>query len=108
MRLTFATSLARPIAHQRASGAPHGTYNVSNGGEAASWAQIAQRVYRQVGADAGSVTPVSTEASFASRTGVAPRPRPSAMRLAKLEATGFAPRDQFALLEEFVAALPAD
>ncbi len=107
-RLTFASELARAIDHLLASGAPHGTYNVSNGGEAASWAQIAQRVYRQVGADAGSVTPVSTEAYFASRTGVAPRPRHSAMRLAKLEATGFAPRDQFALLEEFVAALPAD
>ncbi|HET8867892.1 MAG TPA: bifunctional dTDP-4-dehydrorhamnose 3,5-epimerase family protein/NAD(P)-dependent oxidoreductase [Agrococcus sp.] len=106
-RLTFASELARAIDHLLVSGAPYGTYNVSNGGEAASWAQIAQRVYRLVGADAGSVSPVSTEAYFASRTGIAPRPRHSAMRLAKLEATGFAPRDQFELLEEFVAALPA-
>jgi len=107
-RLTFATELAAAIDHLLTTGAPYGTYNVSSGGDAASWAQIAQRVFSLVGADAGSVTPVTTEAYFASRSGVAPRPRHSAMRLAKLEATGFAPRDQFALLEEYVATLPND
>jgi dTDP-4-dehydrorhamnose 3,5-epimerase/reductase len=106
-RLTFAPELARAIDHLLTSGAAHGIYNVSSGGEATSWAQIARRVYHLVGADADSITPVTTEAYDASRTGVAPRPRHSAMRLAKLEATGFAPRDQFELLEEFVATLPA-
>lgn len=107
-RLTFTSELARAIDHLLASGAPHGTYNVSSSGEAASWAQIARRVFALVGADADSVTPVTTDAYFASRSGIAPRPRHSAMRLAKLEATGFAPRDQFELLEEFVAALPTE
>ena len=107
-RLTFASELARAIDHLLVSGAPHGTYNVSSSGQAASWAQIAQRVYGLVGAEPGAVTPVSTEAYYAAKDGIAPRPRHSAMRLAKLEATGFAPRDQFELLEQFVAALPGE
>ncbi|WP_206447309.1 sugar nucleotide-binding protein [Agrococcus sp. KRD186] len=106
-RLTFAPELARAIDHLLATGAPHGTYNVSSGGHAASWAQIAKRVFSLMGADAEGVKPVTTDDYDASRSGVAPRPRHSAMRLAKLEATGFAPRDQFELLEEFVAMLPA-
>ncbi len=106
-RLTFASELSRAIDHLLRTGAPHGLYNVSNGGEAVSWATIARRVFELVGRDAASVAPVSTEEYFASRTGVAPRPRHSAMRLAKLEATGFEPRDQFAMLEEYVRALPA-
>ncbi|WP_306232669.1 bifunctional dTDP-4-dehydrorhamnose 3,5-epimerase family protein/NAD(P)-dependent oxidoreductase [Agrococcus beijingensis] len=105
-RLTFASELARAIDHLLASGAEHGVYNVSNGGEPTSWAEIARRVFSLTGHDASAVTPISTERYDASRAGVAPRPRHSAMRLAKLEATGFAPRDQFAMLEEYVASLP--
>jgi dTDP-4-dehydrorhamnose 3,5-epimerase/reductase len=106
-RLTFASELARAIDHLLSVGAPHGLYNVSNGGDAVSWATIARRVFELVGSDPASVSPVSTEEYFASRTG-APRPRHSAMRLAKLEATGFTPRDQLAMLEEYVRALPGD
>lgn len=107
-RLTFASELARAIEHLLSGGADYGTYNVSGSGEAVSWAQIARRVYAQLGADAESVTPVTTEAYYASRTGVAPRPRHSTLALAKLEATGFVPRDHLSQLEEHVAQLPAD
>ena len=105
-RLTFADELARSIDHLLALGAPHGTYNVSNGGQPASWAQIARRVFRLAGAAEDSVTPVTTDEYFSSRPGTAPRPKHSTLSLAKLEATGFAPRDQFALLDEYVATLP--
>jgi len=105
-RLTFASELARAIDHLLRVEAPHGLYNVSNGGEPVSWAEIARRVFELSGNDGASVSPVSTEAYFATKTGIAPRPRHSAMRLAKLESTGFEPRDQFAMLEEYVRALP--
>ena len=105
-RLTFASELALAIDHLLAGGAPYGVYNVSNGGQPASWAQIARRVFALLGAQEGSVSPVSTEEYAASRPRTAPRPRHSAMSLAKLESTGFAPRDQFEMLDEYVAALP--
>jgi dTDP-4-dehydrorhamnose 3,5-epimerase/reductase len=105
-RLTFAAELARAIDHLLESRAPHGTYNVSNGGDAASWADIAKRVFERTGHDASRVTPVTTTDYYAGKEGIAPRPLQSAMSLAKLEATGFAPRDQFEMLEEYVQALP--
>ncbi|MDR7235042.1 bifunctional dTDP-4-dehydrorhamnose 3,5-epimerase family protein/NAD(P)-dependent oxidoreductase [Agrococcus sp. BE272] len=106
-RLTFADELARAIDHLLTIRPASGVYNASNGGEPASWAAIARRVFALVGADEGAVRPVTTDAYFASKTGIAPRPRHSALSLAKLEATGFEPRDQLAMLEEFVTSLPS-
>ncbi len=104
-RLTFASELARAIDHLLASGAPFGTYNVTNGGAAMSWADIARRVFERTGHDASRVTPVTTAEYDAGKEGVAPRPLHSALSLAKLEATGFAPRDQLAMLDEQLASL---
>ncbi|MFA4840783.1 MAG: bifunctional dTDP-4-dehydrorhamnose 3,5-epimerase family protein/NAD(P)-dependent oxidoreductase [Agrococcus sp.] len=104
-RLTFASELARAIDHLLAAGAPFGTYNVSNGGEPASWADIAKRVFDRAGHDASRVTPVTTEEYYAGKDGIAPRPLRSALDLAKLEATGFAPRPQLEMLDEYVAQL---
>lgn len=104
-RLTFASELARAIDHLLATRAPFGTYNVSNGGEPASWADIAARVFERAGHDASRVTPVTTEAYYAGKQGIAPRPLHSALDLAKLEATGFEPRPQLEMLDEYVARL---
>ena len=50
--------------------------------------------------------PVSTAEYYASAKGpVAPRPAHSALDLAKLEATGFSPRDWEEQLEEYLAQL---
>ena len=93
-RLTFTADLARGIRHLLDVDAPAGVYNLTGGGEAVSWAQIAAEVYAQTGHDPAQVTGVSTEEYFASASGaVAPRPRWSVLDLAKIEATGFAPRD---------------
>lgn len=93
-RLTFTADLARGIRHLLDVEAPAGVYNLTGGGEAVSWAQIAAEVYAQTGHDRAQVTGVSTEEYFASASGaVAPRPRWSVLDLAKIEATGFAPRD---------------
>jgi dTDP-4-dehydrorhamnose reductase len=104
-RLTFASELARAIDHLLASRAPFGTYNVSNGGEPASWADIAARVFERTGHDASRVTPVTTAEYYAGKDGIAPRPLQSTLSLAKLESTGFEPRDQLEMLDEFVRSL---
>lgn len=104
-RLTFASELARAIDHLLGTEAPYGTYNVSNGGEPASWAEIAARVFELTGHDPAAVTPVTTAEYFASREGVAPRPSNSALALGKLRATGFEPADQHEALAAFVATL---
>ncbi len=103
-RLTFTGDLARGIRHLLDVEAPAGVYNLTGGGDAASWAQIAAEVYAQTGHDGAQVTGVSTEEYFASASGpVAPRPRWSVLDLAKIEATGFAPRDWRDSLRDYLS-----
>ena len=103
-RLTFTDDIARGILHLVRSGAPFGVYNLTCGGAAASWADIARSVFELTGHEPGRVTGVSTADYFASATGeVAPRPHNSALDLAKIEATGFAVRDGRAALSSYLA-----
>lgn len=91
-RLTFTTDLARAIAHLLATGAPHGTYNVTGTGAPQSWADIAADVFRLSGHDGSLVTGVSTDDYFANAEApVAPRPRNSVLSTTKIENTGFTP-----------------
>ena len=102
-RLTFADEIARGIRHLVDTGAPFGTYNLSNAGEPASWAELAKRIFAAVGADPGAVTPVTTGQYFAGKQ-VSPRPLNSLLDLTRIEATGFAPLDQFEALDRYLAA----
>ena len=105
-RLTFTDEIARGILHLLSTSAPYGTYNLTGGGEPSSWADVAREVFRLRGADPDAVTPVTTEEYFAGATApVAPRPRWSVLDLAKIEATGFMPRDAAESLRDYVAAL---
>lgn len=45
-RLTFTADLAAGIKHLLDVEAPYGTYNISNDGDPASWADIAKEVYK--------------------------------------------------------------
>jgi dTDP-4-dehydrorhamnose 3,5-epimerase len=99
-RLTFADELARATRHLVDTGAPYGTYHVSNGGPVMSWADIAQEVFHLSGRDRRDVGRTSTEAYGAGRT-MAPRPRHSTLDLAKLEATGFRPEDALVALRRY-------
>ena len=103
-RLTFTTELSRATAHLLSTKAAPGTYNVSNGGEAMSWAEIAQAVFERSGRAAGDVTPVSTDDYYAGKTGIAPRPLQSAMSLAKIRSTGFEPEDAMAALDRYLGS----
>lgn len=92
-RLTFARELARATRHLLGSGAPYGTYNVTNAGPAMSWAEVAAEVFRHCGRDPADVRPVST-AQYAARRGpLAPRPASSVLSLDKLRASGYSPAD---------------
>ncbi|QCU77559.1 NAD-dependent epimerase/dehydratase family protein [Citricoccus sp. SGAir0253] len=102
-RLTFTEDLVDAIIHLRTTGAPYGTYNVTNGGQPGSWADIARRVFEHAGRPASDVAGTTTGVYFAG-TAAAPRPLYSVLDLSKLEATGFTPRDQWKALDAYLEA----
>jgi dTDP-4-dehydrorhamnose reductase len=91
-RLTFTSELARAIDHLLTKRADYGTYNVSNDGEPASWADITRAIFKEAGFDL-TVTDTTTAEYYAGKTGVAPRPLGSAFDLSKIQSTGFTPND---------------
>lgn len=104
-RLSFTEDIAAGIAHLLASGAPYGTYNLTNTGTPASWAEIAGEVFRFGGAAPESVTGVSTADYFAGKNDSAPRPLLSTLDLSKLEAAEFVPESAAKRLEDYLRRL---
>ena len=104
-RLTFADDLAAGIKHLLETQAAYGTYNLTNDGDVASWADFAKLVYVAAGKSANDVTGVSTAEYFAGKEGIAPRPLQSEMDLAKIKSTGFKPRDWREALDEYLNEL---
>ena len=103
-RLTFTDELAHAICHLL-DGGHSGVFNVSNGGQAQSWYDVARRVFALRGRNPDDVQP-TTEAEYnAGKEGIAPRPAHSAFALDKLAATGFTPRDADTCLVEYVEHL---
>ena len=104
-RLTFAADIARGIRHLLDVEAPFGTYNLTSGGEIQTWADVARTVFSLTGHDPARVTPVSTAEYLASNPRMgAPRPRQSALELAKIEATGFHAGDPEQALRRFLSS----
>lgn len=101
-RLTFTTDLAKGIKHLVDTRAPYGTYNLTNEGESASWAEIASVVFELTGHSKNDITGVSTEEYYKGETGIAPRPLQSTLGLDKIEATGFTPRDWREALTDYL------
>lgn len=101
-RLTFTQDLAAGIKHLLDSQAPFGTYNISNEGEPASWADIASEVYELSGKSREDVTPVSTADYYADKEGIASRPLQSTLKLDKIKAAGFTPRNWKEALREYL------
>jgi dTDP-4-dehydrorhamnose reductase len=91
-RLTFTSELVRAIDHLLNNQAPFGTYNVSNDGEPASWAEITRAIYQEAGFGL-TVTDTTTEEYFAGKENIAPRPLQSAFDLSKIQSTGFTSRN---------------
>jgi len=101
-RPTFTADLAAGIAHLLSTRAPFGTYNLTNAGEPASWADVAAAVFAARGRCADDVGRTSTEAYFADKPQAAVRPLNSVLDLSKITATGFTPRDWRAALTEYL------
>jgi dTDP-4-dehydrorhamnose reductase len=91
-RLTFTTELVRAIDHLLTTQAAFGTYNLSNSGDLASWADITRQIFSDAGL-ANTVTDTTTAEYYAGKDGIAPRPLKSGLDLSKIEATGFTTRD---------------
>lgn len=104
-RLTFADDLAAGIKHLLETQAAYGTYNLTNDGNVASWADFARIVYAAAGKSADDVTGVTTAEYFAGKEGIAPRPLQSELDLAKIKSTGFNPRDWREALDEYLEEL---
>jgi dTDP-4-dehydrorhamnose reductase len=100
-RLTFTGELVKAIDHLLKTQAAYGTYNLSNGGDPASWADVTREIFSIAGYDL-SVTDTTTEAYFSSKPGVAPRPLNSVLSLDKIQAAGFVPTNWQTDLAEYI------
>lgn len=102
-RLTFTGELVRVIDHLLTTKAPYGTYNATNDGTPASWADITRQIFTDAGYTDLTVADTTTAEYFAGKEGIAPRPLRSIMDLAKLHSTGFASRDWQEDLKAYIA-----
>jgi len=100
-RLTFTAELVRIIDHFLQNSPDYGTYNATDSGEPASWAEITREIFKLGNYDL-AVTDTTTEEYFASKSNISPRPLNSIMDLTKLEKTGFASHDWHDDLKEYV------
>lgn len=91
-RLSFAWDIAGAVRHLLDTGAAHGVYNMSSGGEPMSWAEIAEAVFAALGHDPGRVAHVTT-ATYLQGRAAAPRPQRSTLDLTRIESTGYSPVD---------------
>lgn len=101
-RLTFIGELVRAIDHLLTASAPFGTYNVTNDGPLASWAEITRRIFEISGHGDLSVTDITTDEYFAGKPNIAPRPLGSDMSLNKLHSTGFESHNWQEDLQEYI------
>ncbi len=100
-RPTFTSELVRAIDHLLETHAPFGTYNTSNGGQPASWADLTRAIFAEMGADL-NVTDTTTAEYFAGKDGIAPRPLQSTLDLAKIKATGLQLTDWRESLKNYI------
>lgn len=103
-RLTFTEDLAAAIHHLLTTGAPFGTYNISNAGPVQTWADIAGDVYELLGHPRGHVTGIPAAEYFADKPDTAPRPTHSTLNLTKLQDTGFMPPPARERLAQYLSA----
>lgn len=86
-RLTFTSQLVAAIDHLLSTKATFGTYNVSNDGQPASWAQITRTIFK-LAELSNTVTDTTTAEYYAGKSGIAPRPLQSTLDLTKIQSTG--------------------
>jgi dTDP-4-dehydrorhamnose 3,5-epimerase len=102
-RLTFADDLAMAVIQLVTTSAPFGTYNVTSGGEPASWADVARAVFEFSGRAASEVTDTTTAQYYAEKPHAAPRPLNSVLDLGKATALGLSLPHWHKRLHEYIA-----
>jgi putative dTDP-4-keto-6-deoxyglucose-3, 5-epimerase and dTDP-6-deoxy-L-mannose-dehydrogenase len=102
-RLTFTSELVRIIDHLLITKAPFGTYNATNDGPLASWADITRKIFELSNHKDLIVSNTTTAEYFANKPEVAPRPLNSDMSLDKLHSTGFQSRNWEEDLRQYVS-----
>jgi dTDP-4-dehydrorhamnose reductase len=100
-RLTFTSELVRAIDHLLTSEAAYGTYNVSNSGQAASWADITRMIFEEAGYQL-TVSDTTTAEYYAGKEGIAPRPLKSELDLSKIQSTSFESVDWHEDLKNYI------
>jgi len=101
-RLTFTSELVRIIDHLLSTKAPFGTYNATNDGPLASWADITRKIFELSNHKDLIVSNTTTAEYFANKPEVAPRPLNSDMSLDKLHSTGFQSRNWEEDLRQYI------
>lgn len=101
-RLTFTDTLADAVELLLTKKAPYGVYNVSNGGEPASWADVTRAIFAALGRNDLTVTDTTTADYFADKPDTAKRPLNSAFDLNKIQSQGLQLRGWQPALQEYV------
>lgn len=101
-RLTFTSTLVGTIDHLLTTSAPYGIYNVSNEGEAASWADITRAIFKELDRADLKVIDTTSKEYFAGKPDIAARPPQSTLDLTKIKSVGFSPPDWREQLSEYV------
>lgn len=100
-RLTFTSELVRAIDYMLIKQLAFGTYNVTNSGEPASWAEVTRKIYKLANLK-NKVSDTTTTEYYHDKDVVAPRPLKSTLSLEKLHATGFTSVDWHVDLENYI------
>jgi dTDP-4-dehydrorhamnose 3,5-epimerase/reductase len=103
-RLTFTQTLVDGIAKLLETTAPYGVYNLSNGGEPASWAEITRAIFADMERDDLTVAGISTAEYYKNKPEAAVRPLQSTMDLGKIGAVGVKLPDWRDDLRDYVKA----
>lgn len=110
-RLTFTSELVRAIDHllstsyqvpSTSAPAPYGTYNLTNDGQSASWAEITRIVFEMAGYKDLTVTDTTTLEYYSGKENIAPRPLQSTLDLSRIQATGFKSNDWEGELQSYI------
>ena len=101
IRPTFTVELAKAIKFLADKSADFGIYNLTNEGEAVSWADFTRAIFKEAGFDL-KVNDTTLAEYAAGKPNFAPRPLNSVLDLSKIESVGFTPKDWRVDLSEYV------
>ena len=100
-RLTFTSDLVEGIFHLLNTNAEYGTYNLTCSGKPASWYEIAEKIFKLVGANTSEIEANRVD-DYTRISHGSPRPHHCSLDLSKIESTGFKPENWEQLLETYV------